>query len=74
MATLVGDRGTQHTTPLTQHEIDFLLSNFLGCYNEIAFIFAILVIDNDDKFAAFQLFDGFINGIQFEFVHFLLRI
>ena len=69
VATLGCDGCTQHATAFTQHEIDFLLGNLLGGNDKVAFVLAILIIDHDDKFAAFELFHSLINCIQFDFFH-----
>ena len=41
-----------------QHEIDLLRGNLLCGDDEIAFIFAVFIIYDDDKFARFERFDS----------------
>ena len=72
MATLGSDGSAQHTATLAQHEIDFLLSDFLGRNDEVALIFTVLVIDHDDKLTAFELLHSLVYSIQFDFVHSVL--
>ena len=69
LAPFDGDRGTEHTTCVLQHEVYFLGSNLLGCDNQVAFILAVFVVYYDDKLTVLEIFYGFLYGIKFCFFH-----
>ena len=46
------------------HEVDHFRSGMPRGNEEVSFIFAILVIHDDDDFASLDGFDGFWNGMQ----------
>ena len=74
MAAVLGQRGTQNAAPVVQHEIDLFGSDFLGRHDEIALIFAILVIDHDYDLSVSDILDRFVDRIcYFRFVHFFLN-
>ena len=69
VGTLDRDGGAEHATSILQHEVDLLGRNLLGRYNEVAFIFAVLVVDNNDKLAVFNIFYSIFNATQCCFIH-----
>ena len=48
--------------------IDFYKVDLLGCYDEVAFVFPVFVIDDDDDFSLTEILDGFFYCIQYFFV------
>ena len=71
MTAFGSDRCAQDASPFSQHEIHLLLCNLFGSDNKVAFVLSVLIVNNDNKFASFQLLDSFIDGIQFDFFHYL---
>ena len=71
-ATLFGDRGTEHTTTIFEHEIHMVRRYFFCRHDEIALVLAVLVVDNNDKFACLEVFDSLFYRVQFKF-HISLR-
>ena len=67
-AALFGKRSTQHTATVLEHEIDDFGRHLLGCYDEVAFVFPVFVIDDDDDFSLAEILDGFFYRIQYFFV------
>ena len=67
-ATLFGKRGAQHAATVLEHEIDDFGRHLLGSYDEVAFVFPVFVIDDDDDFSLAEIFDGFLYRIQYFFV------
>ena len=72
MATLGRDGSAKHASAFAHHEIDLLLGDFLGGDDKVAFILSVLIVNDDDKLAAFELFNSLVNGIQFEFFHYVV--
>ena len=66
-AALFGKRGTQHTATVLEHEIDDFGRHLLGCYDEVAFVFTVRVIGDDDDMAGLQFFQCFFDGVEFTF-------
>ena len=50
-----------------QHEIYFFGSYLLSCNNQVAFVFAVRVIGDDDDMAGLQFFQCFFDGVEFTF-------
>jgi hypothetical protein len=44
------------------HEVDGIGGDLFGGHGEVAFVFAVLVVDEDDHAALADLFDGFFDG------------
>ncbi len=57
-------RQADHAAGVTHHEIDGFRRRLLRGDDEIAFVFAVLVIDEDDHAALVQLLQGFLNGAE----------
>src|SRR5678810_290208 len=49
---------------MTRHEVDNLRRNLFRRTDQIALIFAIFVVDNDDHFAVAYVVDGFLYGCK----------
>ena len=49
---------------MLEHEVHFLGVDLLGCDDEVALVFAVLVIHYDNEFAFFDVFDGLFYGIE----------
>ena len=69
-ATTQGDGCAKHTSGVFEHEVHFFCRNHLCCDDQVAFIFAILIIHHDDEFALFEVANGFFDGIEFEIFHY----
>ena len=48
--------------PCADHEVDDLGRHLLGRADEVAFVFAVLGVDDDDHSAAADGVDGFVDG------------
>ena len=44
------------------HEVDGFGRDFFGGHGEVAFVFAVFVVDQDDHAALADFFDGFFDG------------
>ena len=65
-------RGAQHAAALLEHEIHDFGGYFLRRYDEVAFVFAVFVIDDDHYFAVAEIFDNLFHTIQNRaFCHFV---
>ena len=53
---------------VVKDEIDDFGRHLLGCYDEVAFVFPVFVIDDDDDFSLTEILDGFFYCIQYFFV------
>src|SRR5580765_5708914 len=51
-------------TSVTSHEVDYFRCRLLGGTDKIAFILAILVVNDDNHFAVANVGDGFVNGCK----------
>ena len=66
-----GDGSTEYATGILQHEVHFLGSDFLGGDNQVALVFTVFVIHNDDKLTVFEVLYGFLYGVESCFFHLL---
>ena len=64
VALLARERQTHQPPRLAHHEIDGGGSDFLGGDDEIAFVFAVFVIDQDDHAAGFELVEDLGDGAE----------
>ena len=62
VATFFGQRQTDQAAGMTGHEVDDLWSDFLGRADEIAFVLAVFVVNDDDHAAVADVGDGFVNS------------
>ena len=58
IATVAGERETDEPAPMQGHEVDHLGRDQLGGANEVALVFAVFVVRDDDDLAVLQVFDG----------------
>ena len=69
VAALLGEREADQAAAVCGHEIDGFGRDFFGGHGEIAFVFAVFVVDDDDHAALANFFDGFLDcgegGLQF---------
>ena len=63
------DRGAEHSSCVLEHEVHFLGCYFFGGNDEIAFVFAILIVNHDDEFPFFEVFYGSFDAAEFEVFH-----
>ena len=61
VATVLGERETDETATVLGHEIDGVRSDLLGGHREVAFVFTIFVVHEDDHAALANVFDGFLD-------------
>ena len=64
LASFNGDRCTEHTACIFQHEIHLLGSNLLGGDNQVALVFAVFVVDHNNKLAFLEVLDGLFYVVQ----------
>jgi hypothetical protein len=57
-------RETDQPTSMVGHEIDGVRRHVLGRHNEVTFILAIFVIDEDDKFPLLDVLDGIFDAMK----------
>ena len=69
LATLLRDGGTEHAATVLEHEVDFLRGDLFGGYDEVAFVLAVFVVDNNEELAFAEVFDRFFDCVQS--VHFI---
>src|SRR6266446_1623748 len=62
IAALFGEWKADQAATVLSHEVDGVRGDFLGCHGEIAFVFAVLVVNEDDHAALANFFDGFFDG------------
>ena len=48
VATFLGQRQTNEAAGMARHEVDGLRRNFLGRANDVAFVLAVFIIDDDN--------------------------
>ena len=71
VASLLGDGGAEHAAAVLEHEVDVFGSDFFGGHDKVALILAVLVVDNNNKFAFAEILDGFLYGIEFKVHNYL---
>src|ERR1700722_5146835 len=59
-AALLGECETDEAATELGHEVDGFGGDFLGGHGEVAFVFAVFVVDQDDHAALADFFDGFL--------------
>ena len=58
------ERNARLTATVFQHKVDVFRRRFFGGANEIAFVFTVFVVHNDNDFAFFERFDRFFDRIE----------
>ena len=66
VAAFDGDGGAEHTTTIAQHIINMFGRNQFGCHDEVAFVFAIFVVDYNHELTFLKIFYSFLNRGEFE--------
>ncbi|CUO76584.1 Uncharacterised protein [Segatella copri] len=56
IAAAQGDRGTEYTSCVFQHEVYFFCVYLLCGNDEVAFVFAVFVINNNDELSFLEVF------------------
>lgn len=64
-----GDRGAEHTSCVLEHEVYLLCVDFLCGDDEVALVFAIFVIYNDDKLTFLEVLYCIFDAIEFDICH-----
>ena len=62
VAALFGERQADQAAAVLGHEVDGFGGDFFGGHGEVAFVFAVFVVDEDDHAALADFFDGFFDG------------
>ena len=62
IAAVFCERKANQAARVLRHEIDGFWCDFFGGHREVAFVFAILVVDEDDHAALANVFYGLFNG------------
>ena len=65
VAAIFGERHADQTAAELGHEVDGFGRDFFGGHGQVAFVFAVLVVDEDDHAALADFFDGFFDGGEF---------
>ncbi len=64
-----GQRCAQLSAGIRHHEVDTLCRGFFGSHDEVAFVFAILVVDHNDEFALTEVLYGFLYCVESDLFH-----
>jgi len=62
VAAVLGKRHADEAAAVLGHEVDGVGSDFLGGHGEVAFVLAVLVVNEDDHAALTDFFDSFFHG------------
>ena len=62
IAALLGEREADQAAAKLGHEVDGFGRDFFGGHGEVAFVFAVFVVDQDDHAALSDFLDGFFYG------------
>ena len=62
VAALLGEREADQAAAELGHEVDGFGGDLFGGQGEVAFVFAVFVVDQDDHAALANFFDGFFDG------------
>ena len=61
VAALLGEREADQAAPEFRHEIDGFGRDFLGRHGQVAFVFAVFVVDEDDHAALANFVESLVN-------------
>ena len=64
VAALLGESQADQAAAKLGHEVDGFGSDFLGGHGEVAFVFAVFIVDEDDHASLANFFDGFFDGAE----------
>ena len=73
-ATLLSDGCTQHATSLLEHVVDLFGRDELRSGDEVTFVFAVFIIDNDEKFPGFEVFQSLFYGGKLNVCHVMVSL
>ena len=73
VAAFNGDGSAEHAASVFQHEVHLLGGDEFSCHDEVAFVFAVFVIDHDDKLSFFEVLKCFFDGSQFKVTHIYIK-
>ena len=65
VAALFGERQADQPAAVRGHEVDGFGRDFFGGHGEVAFVFAVLVVDENDHAALADFLDSFFDGGEF---------
>jgi hypothetical protein len=68
-AVFFGKRNTDEAAPFPRHKIHKLGSHVAGSGNEVAFIFAVFIVDHNHQATLAYFFDGFFDGMESGITH-----
>ena len=75
LAAFQGDGCAEHATGMLEHEVYLFGGDLLSGDDQVAFVLAVFVIDNDHELASSEVLNGFLYGVQFRlFCHVLYLI
>ena len=61
--TVFGDRCAEDATAVAHHEVHLLGGNLFSGDDEVAFVLAVLIVDDDKEFTTAEVFEGFLDGV-----------
>ena len=73
-ATLFSDWGAKHATSLLEHVVDLFGRDEFRSSDEVALIFAIFIIDNDEKFSSLEIFQSLFYGGKLNVCHVMVSL
>ena len=73
-ATADGDGGTEYATGIFQHEVHHLRRYLFSGTYQVALVFAVFIVNNNDELSLAEIVDGLVDGVQFDsFVHIIYK-
>ena len=67
-ATRDRDRSTKYTAGILEHEINLLGCDFFSGDNQVAFVLAVFVVDNDHHLSLAEVVDGLLYVVEAYFI------
>ena len=67
VAALLGEREANEAAAVLSHKVDGFRRDFFGGHGEVAFVLAVLVVNEDDHAAVANFFDGLFDGAKWSF-------
>ena len=61
---IFGDGGTNQPSPVGRHKIDSFWGDFFGGHDEVAFVFAVFVIGDDDDFSCANILNHINDRVE----------
>ena len=74
VAALLGQRQADQAAAVLGHEVDGFGRYFFRRHREVAFVFAVFVVDQDDLPALADFFEGFLDGCKWEYLADMARL